>query len=58
MQDGSLFDLSALAVDSISVIEGVSEGLGMTELNASNPCTCACACPCNSTPSFVEDEVL
>ncbi|MFI7453447.1 thiomuracin/GE37468 family thiazolyl RiPP peptide [Nonomuraea sp. NPDC049714] len=63
MQESSLFDLSALTVESISVmaaapIEGVSEGHGMTELSASRPCTCACACPCNSSPSFVEDDVL
>jgi hypothetical protein len=57
MQDSSLFDLSALAVDSISVIEGVAEGHGMTELNASS-CACGSCATCSSAPSFVEDEIL
>jgi len=57
MQDSSLFDLSTLAVDSISVIEGTAEGHGMTELSASN-CFCGTCATCNSAPSFIEDEVL
>jgi hypothetical protein len=58
MQDSSLFDLSALAVDSISVLDGTAEGHGMTELSASS-CPCGTCSTCrNSTPSFIEDEVL
>ncbi len=58
MQDSSLFDLSALAVDSISVLDGVAEGHGMTELSAS-ACACGTCATCyRSTPSFIEDEVL
>jgi hypothetical protein len=54
MQDNSLFDLSTLAVDSISVLDGSAEGHGMTELSAS-----ACLCGIlRSTPSFIEDEAL
>jgi hypothetical protein len=58
MQDNSLFDLSALAVDSISVLDGSAEGHGMTELSAS-ACSCGTCSTCiRSTPSFIEDEAL
>lgn len=56
----SLFELSALTVESISVMptgsfEGVNEGHAMTELAASSP---TCTCICTSTPSFVAEEEL
>ncbi len=60
MSSDSLFDLSDLAVESVSVmsadaIERATEGHGMTELAGS--CN-ICSCVCRSTPSFVvEDDI-
>ncbi|MEV5412702.1 hypothetical protein AB0K60_28200 [Thermopolyspora sp. NPDC052614] len=54
MQDGSPFDLSAWAVESINALGGVDEGHGMTEPAAGVTCLCGGACTtCSgSTPSL------
>ncbi len=61
MASDSLFDLSALTVESINVmpadsVKALTEGHAMTEL-AGSCYTCSCWCT-TSTPSFVLEEDL